>query len=142
MPIRVIRITWGSTFQNTVDFRFPVDQPHPAVRVVGERQEAPSGTIEFWEEADFEEIRFRQTLIPALDSGPYTGWYGATGVREFFKAASRAEPFRVYRDPVSEPGTFTLCQMVEGREFRMDTKAQFFGFEMLIRALDGTPFEW
>jgi len=109
------KITWGTSFANTLNFGFPLDNPvawndpregsEVLVMESGARDAWTLGTDEFLA-GDVRWIPGQNTTDPVA-----TGWDGSTGFKAFLAWARDMNKLRFYPDKNS--GTYHTCYLVE-----------------------------
>ena len=109
------KITWGTSFANTLNIGFPLDSPRAwnDPREGSEWEVFPSGVRDAWLTGSDEYLAADIRWIPgATTADPVaTGWDGATGFQAFLVWARDMNKFRFYPD--KDSGTYHTCYLVE-----------------------------
>lgn len=112
MAIAKARITWGTSFANTLDFGFPLDNlvTYSQSRDGSKTTQAISGIEDAWTvgtdyyvEFDAKWIPLNTTTTPAA-----TGWDGSTGVRAFLEWARDKNQFTFIPDIANLSNNYLL----------------------------------
>jgi hypothetical protein len=115
MTLRRPKITWGTSFANTLDIAYPLDnfKAYSTYREGSQFAQTMAGVEDAWIigtdytlEGDVRWIRTTNTTTPLA-----TGWDGSTGVRAFLEWAREKNQFRFYPD--TTVNTYILSYLVE-----------------------------
>ena len=115
---KIPKITWGTSFANTLYPGYPLDNPvaYPQQREGSEVDESPSGIRDAWNLGDEELLEADARWIPGTagttpEGNTITGWDGATGWQAFLKWAREMNPFRLYPD--KDVASYHTCYLIE-----------------------------
>jgi hypothetical protein len=110
------RITWGTSFGNTLNIGYPLDRAiaYPLPRGGSEFIQSRSGVEEAWIVGDDYYLSGSIRWIPtSTTTNPVaTGWDGATGFEAFLVWARKRNIFR-WIPNYAVPGTYKTCYLVE-----------------------------
>lgn len=109
--ITLPKITWGTSFANTITIQLPVDNANSySINMDGTKYSAfPSGEEDAWVVDTWYIFDGDFRWIPTTTTANATGWDGATGWRAFLEWARLKNQFRFYPDKNS--GTFYLSTL-------------------------------
>ena len=111
--IRPPKITWGTSFTNTITFGYPADNwnSYSRPREGYKTRQAMSGVEDaLWIGTDYM-LELEVRWVPTTDTGSQTGWDGTTGWRAFLEWAQLKNTFRFFPDNTS--GTYIDSYLVE-----------------------------
>jgi len=117
-----VRITWGTSFANTLEIGYPLDdwRSYATYREGTEFAQSYSGVEDAWVTGEDYVLEGTVRWIPTADtiSPVATGWDGATGWMAFLNWARKKNEFRVYPDKTA--GTYFASYLVEPLDGKHD----------------------
>lgn len=140
------KITWGTSFANTLEFGYPLDQAssYPQPRQGSEFGQSPGGEEDSWVVATDELLSFVARWIPAAtgttpEGTTITGWDGATGFAAFLSWARAKNPFRFF--PLRTSASYVTCYLMEPMQGgpQLDDQGTR-QLPMVIRSSSDAPF--
>lgn len=111
--MRTPKITWGTSFANTLGFLGPLDNAvaYGEPREGSECAQATSGAEDAWIVGTDQYLEGDVRWIPGATAGSITGWDGSTGWAAFLAWARAKNAFRFFPDATS--GTYQSVYLVE-----------------------------
>lgn len=110
------KITWGTSFANTLNIGYPLDNWVASSRAFSESTfiQIESGEEDAWIVNTEYYLEGDMRFIPTSNTGTQTGWDGTIGVNAFLIWARDKNQFRFYPD--KDSATYILSYLVEPME--------------------------
>ena len=139
------RITWGTSFANTLNIGIPVEALNYSLPGEGsEFARSPAGEADAWVYGTDEFLEVTVRWIPITDTTVpevATGWDGTTGWREFLEWAREMNIFRWIPDSTI-PGTYYTMYLVEPLEepgVTLERGTRHRAVKLVMRTSDRAP---